>query len=224
MKSDYQIQKDVIEELSWTPFLNETEIGVAVKDGIVTLSGQVDSYAKKLRAENAAKKVAGVKAIAEDMHVGVSPSFARTDTEIAEAVIDALKWNTAVNENLIKIKVENGVVRMEGEVEWDFQRRSAINAVEGLAGVRSVLNLIIIKQKATPEMVSGKIQAALQRSASVDASKVNVDVSGNKVTLTGTVRSLAEKEDAEMAAWSAPGIVIMDNRLLVKEHEYVFED
>ncbi|HEY5392708.1 MAG TPA: BON domain-containing protein, partial [Hanamia sp.] len=134
MKTDYQIQEDVMEELKWQPFLNASEIGVAVKNGIVTLSGHVDSYSKKLAAENAAKKVAGVKAVAEEIEVGISPSYNKTDAEIAEAVLNALKWHTAVQEDKIKIKVEDGYVKLEGEVEWEYQRTMAKTAIENLAG------------------------------------------------------------------------------------------
>lgn len=223
MKSDDQIQKDVMEELSWTPFLHESEIGVAVKNGIVTLSGRVDSYSKKISAENAAKKVAGVKAIAEDIHIGVSPAYAKTDTEIAEAVLSALKWNSAVQENKISIKVENGIVKLEGEVDWEYQRVNAVSAVQKLDGVLSVLNLISLKPRITPVDVSAKIKKALERSADIDADKIHVEVAGNKVTLTGKVRSLAEKTDAAWAVWSAPGIAKVDNRLKVAEFEYADE-
>src|SRR5688572_28588336 len=149
MKSDPQIQKDVMEQLRWEPFLNASQIGVSVKNGIVTLSGQVDSYSKKLTAENAAKKIAGVKAIAEDIQIGVSPSFNKTDAEIAEAVLNALKWHSSVQEEKIKIKVENGNVKLEGEVDWEYQRTSAKSSIENLVGVRSVTNLITLKPKVT---------------------------------------------------------------------------
>lgn len=224
MKSDIQIQKDVMDEIKWEPFLNASEIGVAVKNGIVTLSGQVDSFSKKLTAEKAAKRVAGVKAVAEDIQVGVSPSFRKTDADIAEAVLNALKWHTAVQEEKIKIKVEDGIVRLDGEVEWEYQRSNAKSAVEHLAGVRSVINSISIRPKVTPTDIQNKINAAFHRSATVDAGKVSAEVSGSKVTLRGTVRSLAEKEDAEKAAWNAPGVNSVDSRIEIEIPEYAFED
>jgi len=225
MKNDIQIQKDVMEELKWDPFLNASEIGVAVKNGVVTLSGQVDSFSKKLTAEKAAKKVVGVKAVAEDIQVGISPVFRKTDTEIAEAVLNALKWHSAVQEEKIKIKVEDGNVRLDGQVEWDFQRNNAKTAIENLTGVRSVLNLITVKPKATSSDIQQKISSAFHRSATIDAEKITAEVSGSKVILYGKVRSIAEKEDAETAAWNAPGITSVENKLEIEELEYAdFEE
>lgn len=222
MKTDIQIQKDVMDELKWQPFLQSSEIGVSVTDGVVTLSGQVDNYGKKLAAENAAKKVSGVKAIAEDIRVGVSPSYRKTDMEIAVAVINALKWHTAIPDDRIKIKVEDGVVKLEGEVEWDFQRTSAKNAVQYLTGVHSVLNLITVRPKLSADDLEKKIRAAFHRSATVDSGKVNVAVLGNKAILTGTVRSFAEKEEAEDAVWAAPGVFSLESKLVVEEPEFAF--
>jgi osmotically-inducible protein OsmY len=224
MKSDYQIQKDVMEELKWQAFLKASEIGVAVKNGVVTLSGHVDSYSKKLAAENAAKKIAGVKAVAEDIEVGISPIYRRTDAEIAEAVLDALKWHTAVQEEKIKIKVEDGNVKLEGEVEWEYQRTMAKTAIENLAGVRFVINLITVKPKISPTDIQEKIIAAFHRSATVDSSKIRAEVEGTKVTLRGTVRSIAEKEDAENAAWFAPGVMSVVNKIEIEVPEYEFEE
>jgi osmotically-inducible protein OsmY len=224
MKSDYQIQKDVMEELKWQAFLKASEIGVAVKNGVVTLSGNVDSYSKKLAAENAAKKIAGVKAVAEDIEVGISPIYRRTDAEIAEAVLDALKWHTAVQEEKIKIKVEDGNVKLEGEVEWEYQRTMAKTAIENLAGVRFVINLITVKPKISPSDIQEKIIAAFHRSATVDSSKIRAEVEGSKVTLSGTVRSIAEKEDAENAAWFAPGVMSVVNKIEIEVPEYEFEE
>ena len=220
MKSDNQIQEDIIDQLKWEPFLNASQIGAAVKNGIVTLTGQVDTYSKKLAAENAAKKIAGVKAIAEDIQIGVSPEYNKTDTEIAEAVLNALKWHTAVQEEKIKIKVENGNVRLEGEVEWEFQRNNAETAIENLTGIRSVMNLINVKPNFTASDIKKKITAAFQRSATIDAGKITVEVTGDKVILGGKVRSFAEKEDAEKAAWLAPGVTRIESRIEMEDPEY----
>ena len=224
MKRDYQIQRDVIDELRWEPLLSSSEIGVAVKNGIVTLSGQVDSYSKKISAEKAAKRIAGVKAVAEDIHVKILPSYFKTDTEIAEAVLNALKWSDAVQQEKIKIKVEDGIVKLEGEVEWEYQRNSIKSTIQNLSGVSSVIDLISIKPKTTPFEIEQKIKAALQRSATIDAAKITADVLGGKVILRGTVRSYAERDDAEVAARNAPGISSVENKLEIEVPEYAFEE
>ena len=224
MKSDSQIQKDVMDELKWESYLNASEIGVSVKNGIVTLSGQVDTYSKKISAEKATKRVAGVRAIAEDIQIGVSPAYNKTDTEIAEAVLNALQWHSAVQEEKIKIKVENGNVILEGEVDWEFQRSNTKTAIENIAGVRSVINLITVKPKITASDIEQKINSAFHRSATIDAEKISAEVMGSRVTLRGTVRSFTEKEDAENAAWNAPGVTGIDSKLVVEVPEYVFEE
>jgi osmotically-inducible protein OsmY len=224
MRTDNQIQKDVMEELSWEPFLNESEIGVAVKNGIVTLSGIVDTFSKKLSAEKATKRVAGVRAVAEDIQVGVSPKYRKTDTEIAETVLNALKWNTTIPDDKIQIKVENGNVKLEGELEWEYQRMNARRAIENINGVNSVINLITVKPKLEALDIQQKINSAFHRNATIDAQRIKVEVNGNKVILTGKVRSFAEKDDAEKAAWSAPGILNVESKLVIEEPELVFND
>ena len=222
MKTDIQIQKDVMEELKWQPSLIASEIGVAVKNGIVTLSGQLDAYSKKILAENAARKVAGVKVIAEDIQIGVSVAFNKTDAEIAKAIIHALQWHTAVPEEKIKIKVENGNVTLEGMLEWEYQRDNARLAVENITGVCSVLNLITVRPTITASDIEEKISSAYHRSATIDSAEITAKVTGSRVTLRGKVRSSTEKEDAEKAAWNAPGVTSVESKIEIEEPEYVF--
>lgn len=216
MKTDYEIQKDVMDELRWEPILSANEIGVAVKNGIVTLSGTVDTFSKKAAAERAASKVSGVKAVAEDLEVKLFNTLKKNDTEIAQAIMTALKWNSSVNEDKIMVKVDNGWVTLEGEAEWLFQKNSAKNSIENLVGVRGITNRIQLTPKVKMNEVKEKINAAFQRHASLDASHIHAGTIGNKVILTGTVRSLAEKNDAEDAAWAAPGVTMVENKLEVK--------
>jgi len=220
MKADNDVQKDVMAQLNWEPFLNASEIGVAVKNGVVTLSGIVDTYSKKMMAEKAAKKVSGVKAVALDIQVGVSPIFKKTDSEIAETVLNALRLHTAVQEDRIKIKVENGIVTLEGDVEWEYQRKAAKSAIENLPGVRDVLSYITVKPRVAASDLEQKINAAFHRSASIDAEKVTVETIGSKVILKGTVRSMAEKDDAEDAVWAAPGVITVENKLYIEEEAF----
>lgn len=223
MKKDIEIQEDVISQLKWEPFLKASDIGVVVKNGIVTLSGTVANYSQKLAAERAAKKVTGVRGIAEDIQIGVSPVFRKNDTEIAESVLNALKWHSAVPEEKVKVKVEDGIVTLEGEVEWEYQRSSAKDAVDHLLGVRNVVNNISVKPKVSVADIKNKISAAFHRTATIDADRISVEVIGNKVILEGKVRSYAEKEDAMDAAWAAPGITTVENNLeLVSEEEFSF--
>jgi osmotically-inducible protein OsmY len=219
MKNDVKIKEDVLEQIKWNPLLTSSEIKVAVRNGIVTLSGQVDSYLKKTEAEKEAKKVAGVRALAEDIQVNLKPYLEKTDTEIAEAVLIALKWHTSIPEAKIKVKVEDGIVTLEGEVAWSYEREAPYHAVVQLAGVRNVINNITLHQETTPKNLREKIAAAFYRSATIDAGRIGIAVQDSRVILTGKVRSLAEKEDAENAARSAPGIQEVENHLELPEPE-----
>jgi osmotically-inducible protein OsmY len=216
IKTDSQLQRDVIDELKWDPTVGAAEIGVASKDGVITLSGQVDSYAKKYAAERAAERVAGVKAIAEDLKVKVPSSFQRSDTDIAHAVVSALSWDIEVPDDRIKSKVENGWIWLEGDVEWQYQKTAAERAVRYLTGVHGVTNLITVKPKrVSPFEVGNKIKDALRRSAEMDANRITVQAAGGEVTLKGTVRSFAERVDAERAAWAAPGVTKVRDEILI---------
>lgn len=213
MKKDLEIQKNVMDELSWTPLLNSNEIGVAVKNGIVTLSGIVDSYPKKIKAERVTQKVAGVRGIAENIEVRLKESDKKDDSEIAQAVLRELEWHCNLDPQKIKVLVENGNVTLEGIVNWDFQRKSAAKVIWNIKGVCGITNNIRLVDTPPPSDLQNKIRSALERHAKLDAKGVKVKVDGHKVTLTGVVSSFAEKVDAEKAVWSSPGVTAIENQL-----------
>lgn len=215
MKTDLQVQKDVMVELQWEPYLRASEIGVTVKDGVVTLSGVVDSFPKKLVAEKAAARVAGVKAVAEEIRVGLPAQTAATDAEIAHAAVLALKWLHISEPDTVRVKVEDGVITLDGEVAHDYQRKNAQSSVSSLQGVRAVVNRMALRSQLVPEDLTEKIRSAFIRHATVDAGNIHTEIQGATVVLTGTVRSLIEKQDAEQIVWAAPGVSGVDNRLEV---------
>jgi osmotically-inducible protein OsmY len=215
MKSDIELQRDLLEELKWEPAVNAAHIGVSVKDGIVTLSGHVSSYAEKYEAEKAAKRVYGVKAVANELDVKLPGSSQRTDEDIAAAAVNALQAHLYVPADKIKITVSNGWVKLEGEVDWQFEKTAAEAAVRYLTGVKGVSNLITVKPRVSPTEVKSKIEEAIKRSAEMDARRISVEVNDGKVMLYGTVRSWAEEQEAERAAWSAPGVRVVENHISV---------
>ena len=214
-RSDEDIQRDVLEELEWDARVRPNEIGVAVKDGVVMLTGWVDSYLKKMAAEEDAYRVPGVKAVVNDIEVRLPGSAERTDVDLAKAVLDALKWDAGVPTDKIQVTVDHGWVTLRGEVEYYFQKRDAERAVERLSGVRGVTNLLVVKSQPTPSDLKEQIEKALVRNAETDARRITVEVVGSKVILRGTVSSYAEKKAAEEVAWSAPGVTEVDNRIVV---------
>lgn len=215
MKTDLELTRDVIAELNWSPSLRSEEIGVAAKEGVVTISGDVSSYARKIQAERLVEDVNGVKAVAVDLNVKLPTSFIHTDTEIAHAALAAIKWDVEVPDENIQLRIEDGRVILEGSVEWQYQRSAAERAVRYLVGVKSVTNLIGITPKVSAYDVSKKIKDAFKRSAEIDSNKISVESLDGKVILKGMVRSWAERRDAEKAAWSAPGVTQVDDRLAV---------
>jgi osmotically-inducible protein OsmY len=217
-RTDEQIQRDVLNELKWDARLQPNEIGVIVKDGVVTLTGWVDSFVKKWSAEQAAEHVRGVRAVANDIEVRLPGWAERTDADIAAAVARALEWDAVLPPGAVAASVSNGWVTLRGEVEWEYQRREAERQVRRLTGVRGVTNLITVRprSKTSPEELQRKIQEALMRAAEVDAKQIEIDVQGDTVVLKGTVRSWLEREEAERAAWSAPGVTTVKNRIVVE--------
>jgi len=216
VKTDTRIREDVLDQLAWEQNVDDRQIGVAVENGVVTLSGVVNNYTSKIAAEKAAKKVIGVKAVAEDIEVKHGDAFKKTDKEIAKAAVDALEWNISVPDNKIMVKVEDGWVYLTGEVKWDFQRNAAKKAVENLLGVRYVSNNITLKQDVKATEIKSKITKAFERAAEVDAKNVSVEVNGHTVTLKGTVRTLAEKDEARKTAYASPGVYNVKNELKVE--------
>jgi len=216
MKTDTELQRDVIDELKWEPTVSEKEIGIAVKDGVVTLTGFVDSYAQKYAAERAASSVGGVKAVAEELQVKLPSMYERTDTELAHTVVNALKWDIQVPDDKIKATVEKGWVHLKGDVEWQYQKTAAAAALRNLTGIKGLTNLIRVKPlKASAYEVGNKIKDSLRRSAEVEASRITVDTHDGTVTLRGSVRSFAERRDAEAAAWRAPGVSKVEDNLSI---------
>jgi osmotically-inducible protein OsmY len=216
MKTDSELKKDVLAELAWDPLVPETRIGVAVSDGVVTLTGHLDSYAEKIAAKHAAERVIGVKALAVEIEVTPLGIHQRSDTEIAAAAEHALGWNTSIPQDRVKVTVEKGWVSLSGELDWNFQRRAVERLIRPLKGVVGISDNIRLKTAAAPVNLSSRIQDALVRQAVREARRIEVAMEGSVVTLKGHVHSWAERSAAEGATWAAPGVSKVNNQLTVQ--------
>lgn len=216
MKTNQELEKDVQNALKWEPSLHTAEIGVVAQDGVITLNGTVDGYFQKTEAEDAAKNVAGVKAIVEKIEVRYAKGVTKSDSQIANEVLKWLATSWSVPEERIKVKVENGWVTLEGELPWNYQKETAKNAANYLAGVKGVTNNIIIKSEMHDGLEQKNIEEALGRNWAFNSEKVNVEVNGTNISLTGTVSSLYQKEEAGRLAWKTPGIWSVDNNIIVE--------
>jgi osmotically-inducible protein OsmY len=215
LHTDQEIQRDVLDELKWDMRVQPNEIGVAVKDGIVTLTGWVDSYLKKVAAEDGAHRVRGVKAVVNDIEVRLPGSAERTDADLAKAVLNALKWDAGIPAGKLDVTVSQGWVTLKGEVAYAFQKMDAERAIRHLSGIRGISNLIVVKAPVTPTELKASIEKALVRNAETDASRITVEVEGSRVILRGTVRSYAEWKAAEETARSAPGVTEVENKITI---------
>jgi len=215
MKTNEQLQRDVMDELKWDPLIAASEIGVSAKDGVITLSGYVDSYSKKYAAEKAAKRVEGVIAVAEDIEVRFSKAGRRDDTAIAETILNAFKWSTLVPESKLKVKVDEGWVTLEGIVDWQFQKDAAYKAVRDIAGVKSVVNAITLKPRLEKIDIEKSIRQALHRRATVNADSIRVRTEGGKVILNGRASTWNERREVEKAVWSSPGVSEVEDNIAI---------
>jgi osmotically-inducible protein OsmY len=210
------LQKDILDELQWEPSLDSSRIGVSIEKGVAVLTGHVRNLVERGVAERAAKRVRGVTAVANELTVDLGRLEARDDADIAKAAVQALSWNVMVPQNRVQVTVSNGVVTLEGEVGYAYQRTAAQNTVEQLTGVKSVYNRLVVKPSVAPIDLRRKLNAALHRYARVEAEGINADVEGSRVVLRGKVHSWAERDIVQEAAWAAPGVSEVDNRLSIE--------
>jgi VCBS repeat-containing protein len=213
--TDRELKQHVQSALDWEPSLDATDIGISVDEGVVTLRGNVASYAEKIAAERVALRVYGVKAVANDLAVHLVSGFERTDTEIAQAAVAALKWNTMVPNDRVTVTAANGWLTLNGTLDWQYQKDAAARAVRDLMGVKGVTSNITVQPRVKTIDVRDKIEAAFKRSAEIDARRINVNAMDGKVILSGNVHSWAERQEAERAAWAAPGVTQVEDRLTI---------
>ena len=213
--TDREIRQHVESALDWEPSLDASDIGVSVDEGVVTLRGDVGSYAAKVTAERVALRIYGVKGVANDLAVHIPNAFARNDTEIAQAALAALKWNTTVPSDRVTVAVTNGWLTLNGTLDWQYQKDTAVRTVRDLTGVKGVTNAIVVKPQVQMVDVRDKIEATFRRSAAIDARRINVNVQDGTVILSGHVRTWIERQEAERAAWAAPGVNQVEDRLTV---------
>lgn len=213
--SDLTLRRDILDELEFQPHIDAGAIGVAVENGIVSLTGHVRTYAEKIAAERAVKRVKGVRAVAEEIEVLVPSELDLSDEVIAARCLDVIHWNAAIPEERIQVKVQHGWVTLEGEVDWQYQREAAQNAVRKLAGVIGIDNMLMLQPKTEPNDIKQRIDSALARNAELDTTHIRVSVQGTTVTLEGRVHLWLERKAAEHAAWAVPGVMHVDNQILI---------
>jgi osmotically-inducible protein OsmY len=218
MKTDRELQEDVLKTLEWEPGVDAAHIGVSVRNGVATLQGTVRSFFEKSTAERATRHVFGIRAVANDIVVSLDGLLPRSDTAIAQAIANALSWSSAIPADSVKATVADGWVTLNGTVDWQYQRETAERAIAHLLGVRGVTNAVTLKPHARPADVKAKIESAFKRSAEIDAARVKVEARDGEIVLSGSVKSFAERQEAERAAWAAPGVMHVDDRLMVSPY------